>query len=275
MEISCPKPPWSCQIVRNIASLGFVACLLLKGAGGATKSGPPPSSLAASAKCADAAYKHLPGSLSAYNFAVREICAAMEMETTAQFVSSLKALGVAFDSPKVGLPLHHVEIVRPSQELNRALTFRRNPRVVRVIFMAEPHRGSPMADSLIGFMGNSLTRLDPMLEYGFGRLARENREVMTPQAAIFYPNGRFSAVRTLSPENPALIALSELPIEVPYHSVIGQHHPGQKEAGSDGVVPLLEQPSLWSAIRGDRSERARSFNQPRRGARDDSDSSSE
>jgi hypothetical protein len=90
---------------------------------------------------------------------------------------------------------------------------------------------------LIGFMGNSLTRLDPMLEYGFGRLARENRAVMTPQAAIFYPHGQFSAVRTLSPENPALIALSELPIEVPYHSVIGQHHPGRKEAGSDGVVP--------------------------------------
>jgi pimeloyl-ACP methyl ester carboxylesterase len=135
------------------------------------------------------------------------------------------------------------------QELERLLIFRRNPRVVRVIFMAAPHRGSPMADSFIGFMGNSLTRLDPMLEYGFGRLARENREAMTPQAEIFYPRGRFSAVRTLSPENPALIALSELPIEVPYHSVIGQHHRGPKKAGSDGVVPY------WSShLNGAQSE---------------------
>ncbi|MGA8659723.1 MAG: hypothetical protein WB586_26685, partial [Chthoniobacterales bacterium] len=38
-------------------------------------------------------------------------------------------------------------------------------------------------------------------------------------------------------ERAALIAVSKLPIEVPYHSVIGQRHPGPKERGSDGVVP--------------------------------------
>jgi hypothetical protein len=32
-------------------------------------------------------------------------------------------------------------------------------------------------------------------------------------------------------------ALSQLPIEVPYHSVIGQRRPGPRERGSDGVVP--------------------------------------
>jgi hypothetical protein len=468
MEISCLKPPWFYQIAKSIASLGFVACLLLEVASGATTNpAHPPPSLAAWLKSADAAYRHLPASLSAYNLAVREICAAMEMETPAQFVSSLHGLGVAFDLPKVALPLHHIEnvglplassetragiplllayetkkaplyppeglfvdataiysrtdglrrfsilsrtsevklnghiytlaadhtaagdhlrlrakrlaksgfasMIRPFaasrkpqiylldpydpgkipllmvhglqstpvafatlvnalrqdpeigdkyqvwqfyyasgtpvlvnaqelrtsldktlhtvdpkdhdaatkrivvlghsmggvishslvsssqnrlwnsvfrvppaqvkgdreviQELERVLTFRRNPRVVRVIFMATPHRGSPMADSFIGFMGNSLTQLDPTLKHGFGRLVRDNPEVTTPQAAIFYRHGQFSAVRTLSPENPALIALAELPIEVPYHSVIGQRHPGPKEAGSDGVVP--------------------------------------
>jgi len=44
-------------------------------------------------------------------------------------------------------------------------------------------------------------------------------------------------VRTLSPKSTALIAVSELPIEVPFHSVIGQQHQGPKERGSDGVVP--------------------------------------
>jgi pimeloyl-ACP methyl ester carboxylesterase len=122
------------------------------------------------------------------------------------------------------------------QELEHALFFQRNPRVVRVIFMAAPHRGSPMADSFVGFMGNFLTQLNPLLEHGFSRLAIANAKVTTPEAAAFY-KGRFSAVRTLSPKNIALIALSKLPIEVPYHSVIGQRHPGPKERGSDGVVP--------------------------------------
>ena len=113
------------------------------------------------------------------------------------------------------------------RELEHLLFFQRNPRVVRVIFMAAPHRGSPIADSFIGFMGNYLTHLNPMLEHGFSQLANVNPEAMTPEAAIFY-KGRFSAVRTLSPKSTALIALSKLPIEVPYHSVIGQHIQGRR-----------------------------------------------
>ena len=122
------------------------------------------------------------------------------------------------------------------RQLAHILYFQRNPRIVRVIFMAAPHRGSPMAESFIGFVGNSLTHLSPMLERGFSQLARVNPDAMTPEAAAFY-SGRFSAVRTLSPKSTALIAVSELPIRIPYHSVIGQLHPGPKERGSDGVVP--------------------------------------
>lgn len=122
-------------------------------------------------------------------------------------------------------------------DLERILIFQRNPRVSRVIFMAAPHRGSPMANSFIGFVGNSLTRLSPMEESGFSRLARENPQAMMPEASIFYDGGRFSAVRTLSPKSPALIALSKLPIRTPYHSVIGQQRPGPAATGSDGVVP--------------------------------------
>lgn len=88
--------------------------------------------------------------------------------------------------------------------------------MTRVIFMAAPHRGSSMADSLVGRLGNALSRLPPMEERGFSGLAKANPEAMMPGAAQFYAGGRFSAVRTLSPKSTALIALAELPIEVPF-----------------------------------------------------------
>ena len=136
------------------------------------------------------------------------------------------------------------------RELERVLHFRRNSRVARVIFMATPHRGSPMSDSVVGRLGNALSRLAPMEERGFSALGIANPEAMMPGAAQFYAGGRFSAVRTLSPKATAVIALSELPIEVPFHSIIGQKHPGRKESGSDGVVPY------WSShLEGAASER--------------------
>ena len=51
--------------------------------------------------------------------------------------------------------------------LQRALFFRRNPRVVRAIFVATPHRGSTMADSWIGGLAKSLIRLPNELQTGF------------------------------------------------------------------------------------------------------------
>ena len=466
MEASRQKSQQASHFLIRIAPFGFAAFLLFGGAACATCSEPSPPSLSAQVRNADAAYQSLPASLAAYNLTVRELCGAMEVQKPSQFASNLKKLGVSFDSPKVGLPLHHVEVptspsmasaadagipvvagydtreaplyppeglfvdataiydrvagrprfslryraskvtlngrtyklaadptgagdhlklrakrlarsgfagmIRPSsmprkpqiylldpydpnktpllmvhglqstpvafaalvnalrsdpvirakyqtwqfyyasgtpvlanaaelrdslaetlhaldpkdhdaatkrivvlghsmggvishtlvsssqdrvwgsvfrvppaqlrgdpeaiRQLVHILYFRRNPRIVRVIFMAAPHRGSPMAESFVGFIGNSLTRLPPMLERGFSQLARVNPAAMTPGAAAFY-KGRFSAVRTLSPKSTALIAVSELPIEVPFHSVIGQQHQGPKERGSDGVVP--------------------------------------
>ncbi len=114
--------------------------------------------------------------------------------------------------------------------------FQRNPRVQRIIFMAVPHRGSSMANSPVGYVGNSITRLSVREETGFAQLAQENPELMTPEGSAF-DRGRISAIHTLSPKNPMLIALSQIPVEVPYHSIMGQQHWGAKETGSDGVVP--------------------------------------
>ncbi len=121
--------------------------------------------------------------------------------------------------------------------LRHLLTFDRNPRVERVIFMAAPHRGSPIADNLLGRFGTTLTRLAPIAESGFAELARANEGAITPAARAFYADGRFSAVRTLSANSPALSALAELPIPVPFHSIIGWKGDAPLAKSSDGVVP--------------------------------------
>lgn len=117
--------------------------------------------------------------------------------------------------------------------LRRVLFFRRNPRVVRAVFIATPHRGSAMADSWIGGLGKSLIRLPNELRTSFVEIANENAEVRTTEAAAFFKELNFTSVHTLSPHEPTLLALARLLIAVPFHSIIGQKHDG---AGSDGVV---------------------------------------
>jgi hypothetical protein len=48
----------------------------------------------------------------------------------------------------------------------------------------------------------------------------------------------FSTVFDQNWEN-VLQTLAEVPIAVPFHSIIGQHHPGPVETSSDGVVSYL------------------------------------
>jgi pimeloyl-ACP methyl ester carboxylesterase len=121
-------------------------------------------------------------------------------------------------------------------EFEESVRFRRNPRVVRVIFLATPHRGSQIADSWIGGLAERLIQLPAELQSDILGVATQNEEVATPEAKVFHSQLNFSAVRTLSPRDPVLRKLAELPIEVPYHSIIGQRHPGPLETSSDGVV---------------------------------------
>jgi pimeloyl-ACP methyl ester carboxylesterase len=126
----------------------------------------------------------------------------------------------------------HIDMI---DELRRVMFFRRNPRVVRLIFMATPHRGSILSDSLIGGIGKSLTQLPPVFQTELSELAESNPSAMTPAGAAFARKS-VSGVSTLSPRNPSLLALSQLAPGVPFHSIIGQHRPGPRESGTDGVV---------------------------------------
>ena len=117
------------------------------------------------------------------------------------------------------------------------LHFRRNLRVVRAIFVATPHRGSNLAESWIGHIVASLIHLPANLQTDIVSVVSANHDAATPDAKAFNREMNFSSVHTLSPHDPALHALVDLPIEVPFHSIIGQPHAGAVETGSDGVVP--------------------------------------
>ena len=110
----------SFEFVKRVAPLGFAALLLFGHTAGAANSGGLPATLLASVKKADAAYRSLPASIATYNLAVRELCAAMELQEPRLFASKLKELGVLFDPPKVGLPMRHVQVVEPSPASNGA-----------------------------------------------------------------------------------------------------------------------------------------------------------
>ena len=117
------------------------------------------------------------------------------------------------------------------------LHFRRNPRVVRVIFAATPHRGSNLAESWIGHFAASLIHLPTSLQTDIVGVVSANQDAASPAAKAFDREMNFSSVHTLSPRDPALHALVDLPIEVPFHCIMGQNHPGVVEKSSDGVVP--------------------------------------
>lgn len=117
------------------------------------------------------------------------------------------------------------------------LHFQRNPRVVAAIFAATPHRGSQMAEGWIGQLAASLIRLPPDLQSDIVKVVSENPDAATPTAKAFHRQMNFSSVRTLSPRDPVLQAMVDLPIEVPFHSIIGKPNAGPIETSSDGVVP--------------------------------------
>jgi pimeloyl-ACP methyl ester carboxylesterase len=135
------------------------------------------------------------------------------------------------------------------EQWTRALHFKRSPRVVRAIFAATPHRGSSLADTWIGHIGQSLIHLPNRLQTSIVTVVSTNRDFATASAKAFDSEMNFSAVHTLSPNDPALHAIVDLPIDVPFHSIIGQHNAGAIETSTDGVVPYTS-----SHLEGDASE---------------------
>jgi len=126
----------------------------------------------------------------------------------------------------------------PTHLLKRALLFSANPDIGREIYICVPHRGSRMADWSVTSFFTKFIRLPANIMSA----ATDVRDVITERRQL-------SSVHALSPNNPLYAAMDQIPIQVPYHSIIGDRGKGDTPNSSDGVV------QYWSShLDGARSE---------------------
>jgi pimeloyl-ACP methyl ester carboxylesterase len=122
------------------------------------------------------------------------------------------------------------------RELRRLLFYEPLPFVKRVVFVATPHRGSYLSGSLARRLAQKLVNLPgAVVAHGseFLRLSQGS------EVSKFFENRIPTSLDSMSPKNPGLLALADIPVapEIKAHSIIpvlgaGDPHDG----GKDGVV---------------------------------------
>lgn len=121
--------------------------------------------------------------------------------------------------------------VRPGDLIHRTSLFNANPRVDRAVFICTPHRGSEMAVGTLGDLAIRLISLPVDLASTVTGTLGDSLAIVTGD-----PNRVPNSVIGLSPRNPTYQVLDRRPIEVPYHSIIGDRGKGDTPDSSDGVV---------------------------------------
>jgi pimeloyl-ACP methyl ester carboxylesterase len=117
----------------------------------------------------------------------------------------------------------------------RALIFKPRPEVRRVIFIATPHRGSPVDRGGLERLGSRLVRLPDPLRASYGRLmARNGPDFFTER----FRKGIPTSMDELEWQSPILIALDELGLapEITAHSIIADRRDPPRAGGGDGLV---------------------------------------
>lgn len=123
------------------------------------------------------------------------------------------------------------------QRLAPYLQFSPMPQATRAVFLAAPHRGTPVARwKLARWIGNLIRLPITLLEEGKGITDAIQGKDATPGKTSRLPN----SIDNLSDADPFIKAASTLPISphVRYHTIVGVYKPGVPLADSDdGVVP--------------------------------------
>ncbi|MGH8046079.1 MAG: esterase/lipase family protein [Chthoniobacterales bacterium] len=122
--------------------------------------------------------------------------------------------------------------------IKRALIWKANPNVSRVVFIATPHLGSRLANLRAAGFAASLIRMPITLSNTFNSQIAKVLPLIDPSLRRLP-----TSIRGLSPDNRLLVAVDKLKLTVPCNSIIGNRGRNDQPLAdsSDGVV------SYWSS----------------------------
>ena len=135
------------------------------------------------------------------------------------------------------VPLEQLRGPRESiKRLSDSFFFQANPQIGRVVYIATPHGGSPLASRCIGRLSGALARRSLDEETAFNELVEANPNAFVGEFGDSFP----SSVELLRPGSELLQALRSLESSpaVAANSIIGDHYRLALAGRSDGVVPV-------------------------------------
>ena len=133
---------------------------------------------------------------------------------------------------------------KASLESMRSVYFFQPVKASRVIYMATPHRGAPMAQSWLALLFSRLVSLPQDLVQEVFNLAtlQQDNLLTSPQRLTQW----FTSVGQLSPSSYSIRGLTPLAVQnVPTHSIIGDRGRHNTPHSSDGVVPYWSSHIPW------------------------------